>query len=81
MLIGDVGQNNIEEVDVGASGKNYGWNKKEGSFLFDPATGSVAPDQLPTRLDRSARGVQPYRWECGHWRFCLPRRIAFSIVW
>jgi plastocyanin len=47
MLIGDVGQNNIEEVDVGASGKNYGWNKKEGSFLFDPATGSVAPDPAP----------------------------------
>jgi plastocyanin len=47
LIIGDVGQNNIEEVDLGASGKNYGWNKKEGSFLFNPADGSIAPDPAP----------------------------------
>jgi len=32
----DVGQNDIEEVDVVESGGNYGWRVKEGSFLFDP---------------------------------------------
>lgn len=32
----DVGQNDIEEVDVVESGGNYGWRIKEGSFLFDP---------------------------------------------
>jgi glucose/arabinose dehydrogenase len=47
LIIGDVGQNNIEEVDLGASGKNYGWNKKEGSFLFNPANGSISPDPAP----------------------------------
>ena len=47
LIIGDVGQNNIEEVDLGALGKNYGWNKKEGSFLFNPANGSIAPDPTP----------------------------------
>ena len=47
MIIGDVGQNSIEEVDLGAAGKNYGWNKKEGSFLFNPATGTVSPDPSP----------------------------------
>ncbi len=31
----DVGQNDIEEVDVVVSGGNYGWPVKEGSFLFD----------------------------------------------
>ena len=36
LIIGDVGQNNIEEVDLGVSGNNYGWNKKEGTFLFNP---------------------------------------------
>jgi glucose/arabinose dehydrogenase len=46
-VIGDVGQNNIEEVDLGAPGKNYGWNKKEGSFLFNPANGSISPDPAP----------------------------------
>ena len=32
---GDVGQNDIEEVDVVAKGRNYGWPVKEGNFLFD----------------------------------------------
>ncbi len=31
----DVGQNDIEEVDVVVSGGNYGWPIKEGTFLFD----------------------------------------------
>lgn len=33
----DVGQNNIEEVDIVSAGGNYGWRLKEGTFLFDPA--------------------------------------------
>ncbi len=36
LYVGDVGQNNIEEVDVVVSGGNYGWNLKEGTFCFDP---------------------------------------------
>lgn len=32
----DVGQNDIEEVDVVVAGGNYGWRIKEGSFCFDP---------------------------------------------
>jgi len=36
MYIGDVGQNDIEEVSLGVAGGNYGWNIKEGSFCFDP---------------------------------------------
>ena len=47
LIAGDVGQNNIEEVDFVESGKNYGWNRKEGSFLFDPNTASVMPDPSP----------------------------------
>ncbi len=31
----DVGQNDIEEVDIVHSGGNYGWPVKEGTFLFD----------------------------------------------
>jgi glucose/arabinose dehydrogenase len=46
-VIGDVGQNNIEEVDLGASGKNYGWNKREGSYVFDPNSGAIGPDLTP----------------------------------
>lgn len=47
LVIGDVGQNNIEEIDLGVSGKNYGWNKKEGTFLFNPDDGTILPDNNP----------------------------------
>lgn len=32
----DVGQNDIEEIDVVVAGGNYGWRIKEGPFCFDP---------------------------------------------
>jgi hypothetical protein len=35
LVVGDVGQNDIEEVDIVTSGGNYGWRVKEGTFLFD----------------------------------------------
>src|SRR4029453_13397595 len=47
LIIGDVGQNNIEEIDLGVSGSNYGWNQKEGTFLFNPDDGTIAPDPNP----------------------------------
>lgn len=44
LVVADVGQNNVEEVDVVTSGGNYGWNFKEGSFKFNPADGTVSTD-------------------------------------
>lgn len=41
LYVADVGQNNIEEVNVVTAGGNYGWNYKEGSFFFD-ANGNEA---------------------------------------
>ena len=35
LYAGDVGQNDIEEVDIVHKGMNYGWPVKEGTFLFD----------------------------------------------
>jgi glucose/arabinose dehydrogenase len=43
LYIGDVGQNRVEEIDVGLAsrggGENYGWRLLEGSQCFDPPSG------------------------------------------
>ncbi|MDA1301794.1 MAG: PQQ-dependent sugar dehydrogenase [Proteobacteria bacterium] len=33
MFINDIGQNQVEEVNIGVSGGNYGWRLREGTFL------------------------------------------------
>ncbi len=44
LVLADVGQNNIEEVDIITAGGNFGWRLKEGSFAFDPINGTVSDD-------------------------------------
>jgi uncharacterized protein (TIGR03118 family) len=36
IYLADVGQNDVEEIDVIQKGGNFGWPIKEGSFFFDP---------------------------------------------
>jgi glucose/arabinose dehydrogenase len=39
LWVGDVGQGEIEEIDLVGSGKNYGWNIMEGTLCFNPSSG------------------------------------------
>lgn len=36
LVVADVGQDLVEEINIVRKGLNYGWNIKEGDFLFDP---------------------------------------------
>ena len=36
MLVANIGQSNIEAIDLVKPGNNYGWPIREGSFLFNP---------------------------------------------
>jgi hypothetical protein len=53
MLVSDIGQNQIEEIELGLAGANYGWSEREGTFVFDPA----APNLLfPLPADDASLG-------------------------
>ena len=50
LIVGDVGQNQVEEVDIVTKGGNFGWPAKEGTFLFQrtgASPGNVNPVSSP----------------------------------
>jgi glucose/arabinose dehydrogenase len=61
LYTGDVGQEDIEEVNLVTMGKNYGWNWKEGEYFFyhhsnlptsdTSYLSTVAPPDLPNDLE------------------------------
>ncbi len=62
LYIGDVGQNRIEEIDIGLAarrgGENYGWRITEGTQCFNPSSG----------CDRT--GITPPVYEYTHSEGC-----------
>jgi len=66
MLIADIGQAQIEEINIGQAGANYGWAEREGMFVVDP-NDSYHLSPLPAgdeRLGYTYPAVQ-YRHDIG----------------
>jgi len=47
LYLADVGQNLFEEVNLVERGGNYGWNRKEATHCFDPASPNTPPETCP----------------------------------
>lgn len=63
LWIGDVGQNNWEEIDfeaAGDGGLNYGWKIMEGSHCFSPSTGCNQTG-LVLPIQEYGHGGNPFR--------------------
>lgn len=53
MFIADIGQNTVEEIDIGTPGANYGWNQREGSYAYNSSTGGIGAND---RSDTATTG-------------------------
>ena len=49
MFMGDIGQNFVEEVNLGVPGANYGWRLREGTFATGYAVGARRPGRAYPR--------------------------------
>ena len=47
MLIADIGEKNLEEVNIGLKGANYGWGVREGTFVYRRTSGREFVYPLP----------------------------------
>ena len=56
LFAADVGQGDVEEINIIQSGANYGWRIKEGTFDFDP---TVTPEPATALVDPIAQYAHP----------------------
>ncbi|WP_158056155.1 PQQ-dependent sugar dehydrogenase [Halorussus halophilus] len=59
LFVADVGQNLFEEVNIVERGGNYGWNVKEATHCFSPASPDEPPENCPDSTPDGVRGGEP----------------------
>ena len=59
MFIGDIGQNQVEEVNLGIPGANYGWRLREGTFATGYAVGRGPGPVYPRPSEDDREFVYP----------------------
>lgn len=59
MYIADIGQNQIEEINIGVRGANYGWRLREGLFATAFGIGNVRPNPVYPRPADTEEFVYP----------------------
>ena len=59
MYIADIGQNQIEEINIGVKGANYGWRVREGIFSTAFGIGNVRPNPVYPKPIDSEEFVYP----------------------
>jgi glucose/arabinose dehydrogenase len=59
MYISDIGQSQIEEINIGVAGANYGWRLREGTFATAFGIGGVRPNPVYPRPEDEQVFVYP----------------------
>jgi hypothetical protein len=59
MYICDIGQTQIEEVNIGVAGANYGWRVREGTFATAFGLGGVRPNPVYPRPEDDQEYTYP----------------------
>lgn len=59
MYIADIGQNQIEEINIGVKGANYGWRIREGMFATAFGIGNVRPNPVYPKPSDAEEFVYP----------------------
>jgi glucose/arabinose dehydrogenase/mono/diheme cytochrome c family protein len=49
MLISDIGHKNVEELNIGVKGGDYGWPRREGTFVIKPEANMDQVFKLPAK--------------------------------
>lgn len=66
LVVGEVGRDNVEEINLIVPGGNYGWPDREGTFVHLPAGGGIIQGVAPLPADDVKYGYHYPAVQWGH---------------